>query len=556
MIDRKKLGKKSKRQGRAAELAVEALLHSWNWDPREEIPDEGYDFCVEVPATNTMPTHRFLIQVKSSGEMAVRSDGSWSVRITKKRLNEYRQHRLPVFIIGINLATKECRWCDVDDEASVATPRRRDRKPGRAKATKAPNYYLKLTKELAAGQEIDETFAAAVIAAWRRRDDQFHPPAVAAKVREEFLRKRDPRFDVQVNVVNGQEIRVIAARDEPVTLDASLRFATRDGAEALQDTFRFGIPATVKTAEFRLEGSDLFRDMPSSGELSVGAHPQRKRMLLGYRVQGSESGQRWEIEEDGELFTGSDGGEWRVLGNECPLHVKIRVELVKQRLTLSYSLQRAVWNGKDVRRLPFLAPLLSLMDGALTSGGISLGVRDQGIVSTLAEVPIAEERAQFEHIAEWLRCVAALSDICKFADRRFVWNASLAPDGATLRSWVEAGQLLAGATVKMNQGDFSFNCPPELFTAIENSGGNMVLRNTWDVRLNPDETVSIPVLLALSNYAVSSGETLGDVLIKRKPESRAFMLFDRNPHASPPLDLFSVSGAEREPDSSTSGRGI
>jgi hypothetical protein len=150
--------------------------------------------------------------------------------------------------------------------------------------------------------------------------------------------------------------------------------------------------------------------------------------------------------------------------------------------------------------------------------------------------------------------VVALSDICKFANRPLVWNASLATDGAIIHSWLEAGRLLAGAKIDMNQGDFSFNSPPELLAAIENCGGNMVLRNTWQVQLREDETAGIPVLLALSNYAVSSGPTLGEVLIKRKPESMAYMVFDRDPHATPPLDLFSVSEAEPRADSPRSGQ--
>jgi Domain of unknown function (DUF4365) len=263
-------GRKAKRLGREAEIAVEQLFHDWGWDPRADLPDEGFDFNVEVPKSEKHPAHRFLVQVKGSEDIEVRSNGSWAVSVGTKRLKAYQEHRMAVFIVVYDKTTKSLRWCDADKPKLIAEPRSKDGGTERKTTRASKSVQVRLPANQTLGPARDPSFLAAVHEAWKRRDDRYHGPALAAAGRAGLMEQLDPRLQVRVDVVNGAEVHIVGARSEPVNVTARILPADKQNAEALLNSFRFGIPATIQTKSFRIEGSALFESLPISGELRLG----------------------------------------------------------------------------------------------------------------------------------------------------------------------------------------------------------------------------------------------------------------------------------------------
>lgn len=521
MVDRKSLGAKSKRQGRRAERAVEALFDSWGWDPRKEEPDEGYDFNVEIPSAGYAPATRFLVQVKSSEEMTVRRDGSWSLPLKRNKLAQYRNHRLPVFIIGVNLSAETFRWCDSDDERSFVSPTK-GKKGGKISGSRA-NVYLRLTGDRALSRFLDGDFEAAVRSAQNRRDDAYHSPVVAAKIRENILSQRDSRLEVSIDVVNGIEIRKIQARNEPVHLAAAVRLATSAGESALMESFRFGVPSEVETVSMEVKGSALFWDLPKAGVLSISSHPQRKRILLGYR-DGSVSGDySWIIEEDANLYRGVDGGELRVEASQLPLLVRMRTVKSEGKAILTYALDRALWDGCEVRKLPYLGSLRRLFDGVREAGVFSIGIREHGEGYHLIDAPIGEHANKFQQISSWLRCLDSLGKICTWADRFLIWSSAIANDGNVMRQWASGAKILLGEVLPCEIVEVRASCSESSSVELARAAGRICVKNEINIVLTSTESVSIPVILELDEYDVHLDDSANELVISRRERSKSWM---------------------------------
>lgn len=530
MVDRKQQGKKAKRQGRAAERAVAQLIDSWGWDARHEEPDEGFDLNIEIPASDLHPACRVLVQVKSAEEMKSRLDGAWTVSVKQKRLNEYLAHRLPVFVIGVDDFCKEFRWCCIDD-FSLSRSTRRGHVNKKTSSIPLPRAHT-------LSNTLDAKFHGEIVAAWKRRDDSHHPPAKAAAIRAELLQQKDRRLDVSLDVVNGAEVRRIYAKDEPVLLKASLTFVRPEDADALRETFRFGVPAEISAKDFEIKGSQLFDELPSSGQLSVSGHVQRRRMLLGFgrMEETSDAGAKWEIEEEADFYSGSDGFEWRMKTSSLPLRVSARFVASENCLSLSFTFDRDEWNGCDVRNLPYFGALGRLVGGALEGGSICLGWRNSGEALYLGSAPIEAQRDQFVTMSNWLRYASALKAVCSWGHIAFFWTKSIAKSDEYIRSWFRAADLIDG---KVSGGNYDSVWVGDVVDASKLIGTSQsfIVRGTCAVPENDACVVKIPVLVVLKNYVVAKGDTLGNVFVTRGASSEATMQLDRGAGALPEISF-------------------
>jgi hypothetical protein len=524
-MDRRESGTKSRRKGRTAQLRVQALFDDWGWDAREDVPDNGYDFNVEAQADPSSPTFRFLVQVKSSGEFSVRNDGSWSVPLKRSRLLEYRRHRLPVMVVAVDLASLAFRWCAVDDAQSVVPPRKRASNRNQTK-TKSKLVYLRLVEDHELSHSRKAEFVAAVESAWQRRSDLHHPPVIAARVRQELLKQKDSRFDVTLNVINGAEVRIIQPRDKPVMLSATIQFENMIEAEAFRDSYRFGIPATIRTPELRISGSGLFEEMPSAGTLSVGGKSKRRRLLFGYPDHNNSSEVHWVIDEDGEQFFGAEGGEWQIECPALPLRIRMRVNILTHTILFTFSLDQHAWSGIDLQCLPYFDAILRLINGVLESESLSIATRVNGEIRALETVPIMSHRALFKSIGDWLQCVVLLRTICRWANKSVSWKNQAQLDIAEIETWNLGARIIAGERINYGPSTFIYEHDEDVVFEIEPTNGKYLLRTALQIRYENEQVAEIPVLITLSNYHVSRGNAAGELIFERTPSSRPSMRLD------------------------------
>ena len=546
-------GTKAKRQGTRAQYLVGTLLHDWGWDPRPEIPDEGFDFNVEVPPTDGAPARRFLVQVKGSDDMIVRQDGTWHVPVTQRRWDEYQRHRLPVFIIGVDHETDTFRWCDVKD-GSIVVPPRLGFKRRQPTARKKPKLNVRLFPHKTLSRSLDAAFLSAIDRAWKTKDDMFHPPVVATRVRANRLEEKDPRFQVTVNVVDGVESHIIQPRGEPVPLSVAIRLASKDDSHAFRNMYRFGTPATVKASAIEFKGSRLFEDLPTRGDLSVGGPSEKVRFAIGHLKKGTKTIE-WDLEEDGQFFRGVDGGEWHHDCSDLPLNLRLRFERVGS-ASLTFGLEQSRWLGKDLSQLPYLQPMRRFFDGVLDGGSIVLGRRHLGEVSVLAQVALDDpaekhQRMFIQATSAWLRAVSAIAKVCAWARRPVAWADGMGLDQSELALWMRAARLIDGEMLDEGVNHVRFAYPEGIKDPNVLSKSPVVLRTPYKVTIGKATEIAIPVLVTMYDYRVTfGGSSANEVLIKRVRKSSATVRFDKAPDEEPSIEMFASShgapGGNRE----------
>ena len=317
-------GRAAKKTGRKAERLFADLLEDWDWIARKDDPDEGIDFNVEVPASHGNPTFRFLVQVKGSEEMKRRADGSWSVRVSRTRLHEYRAHRMPVFVVGVDLPNNDVLWETVD-APELEAPRKNGRRGSHVSLRLPPSQKLLAVPS--------DEFRAAVTRAMQRRDDKHHPPALALEIRRRLKEEIDPRFQVGASILNGREQYTFSAR-QPVDLAMRFSVSGKGDAEALRDMMRFGTPASVRTSAFKMDGSPLFEGLPGEGVLTLVSKREPVRLCVGYRRRG---GYVWSFDETAEMFSGLEGGVANIRVPACPLEISLKVDVAQSNAALTYT---------------------------------------------------------------------------------------------------------------------------------------------------------------------------------------------------------------------------
>jgi uncharacterized protein DUF4365 len=83
------------------------------WICRRDIPDDGIDLSVEIPADLARKSERFLVQVKTSRLMRALKSGDWSVSIDRSVCEKYKRSGLLVLLVGVDLSSKSIRWLNL-----------------------------------------------------------------------------------------------------------------------------------------------------------------------------------------------------------------------------------------------------------------------------------------------------------------------------------------------------------------------------------------------------------------------------------------------------------
>lgn len=526
---RQEQGRSAKKTGRKAERIFADLLDDWDWIARKDDPDEGIDFNVEVPASPEGPAFRFLVQVKGSEQMKRRSDGSWSVRISRKRLREYREHRLPVFVIGVDRSSKHVLWETVD-APEIEAPPKNGRRGSHVSLRLPPSQKLQAT--------ISDEFRMAVVRAMERRDDKHHPPALALEIRRRIKEEIDPRFQVGASILNGREQYTFSAR-QPVDLAMRFSVSGREDAEALRDMMRFGTPASVRTSAFKMNGSPLFEGLSGEGVLTLMSKREPVRLCIGYRRR---SGYVWSFDETAEMFSGLEGGVANIRVPACPLEISLKVDVAQSNAALTYTVTYGAWEGADIRSLPYLSPIRDFFEGTLKSGSIEIAMRKQGETTRLTSVAIRKERKAFRQLAEVFEAIGALQKICKASDQAFSWRRGEVTRGE-MTTWEKGAALLSKQRLSVGCQECTARIEDEsVGLSLVSARASVVARdNPFVVRAWGENVTELPVLVALNNYAVTYDRSTKLLRIARIAGSSATMILDVDPESEPPAALFETA---------------
>ena len=518
--DRKKRGHAARRHGREGERLVRNMFEAWDWVVREDVPDEGIDFNVEVPAGTGRPATRILVQVKSRSRMHSAKDGSWTISVRTSRVLEYQAHRQPVFIVAVDLSSGAARWVDVGNLAHATGIE--------ISATKIAVPRSNVLNQL----EVDAVFEASILVAMRRLDEKHYPPLLALDMRRAAQEEVDPRFSVSVDLVGGAERYTYTPR-EPVDLTLEFAVASREEKLALLDTWRFGAPTTVAADELKLDGSALFSSLPTRGKLSITGQSRSIRLCLGFRGE-VDGNTRWIVDEKASAYIGREGGLITMQADGCPIGVELRLLTTVGKVAFKHVVDYGCWEGKDVRNLPFLRPIVDLFEGSTNAGTLLVGVREYGDVQTALEVPLEPRMKSWRELAFAFQCIAGLARTCNAMAVAFKWRPGIIQGRSEMEAWLGAGRLTDGQSVRMNYEGFSTALDASSpKPASDSERTTFVIRSTFEVTAWGEKVVDIPVLLRLTDYAVTMDETTRRLEVRRTPASMALLFFDRDPDDPP-----------------------
>jgi len=134
-------------------------------------------------------------------------------------------------------------------------------------------------------------------------------------------------------------------------------------------------------------------------------------------------------------------------------------------------------------------------------------------------------------MSAWLECIAAMRTVCEFGATPLRWDGTVALSPGDMHAWLKGRDLIAGKPLHVNRlADIRFVCDDEdLRRSIEAGSGQIILRNSFDIYENEILIAAIPTLIVLAGYAISHGDSPGELVISQNLGGRVTVQLDREP---------------------------
>lgn len=508
-------GNQALETGELGEAKVRPIFLAWGWIPRKDNPDRGIDFNVDVPAGSGRPQERFLVQVKTSKDRKATPDGSWSIRVGGDTLARYEQSRHPVFLVGVNLKNNECRWLDLTLQLKLATGNGIRR--GRSFRLPQEHRFDELTRG-----GLDE----AVVAAFRRHDDQFHPPAEALKYRAEQLQAKDPRFQVTASLVGGETVYEIFAR-EPVSVNFKLVLEQPEDKEALADSIKYGLPAKVNPTSAEMTGSALFQDQQAR-TIALSQTPQRMRLILGWMASDDSASFVCALEGDAEATRGISGGAVRFTDPLIPFQASIRFDAQTMRASFTFNISTTQWVGQDVRELSYFKGVHQLLRNAIECRNLAFAGRHLGEPSPATRFPLDEEVLEtLISACRWFNTIDCLMVICRWAHEPLTWEECDFEEGE-LDILIRMSKLIRGETLDVDVEHVAFTWNSEVNESAIPLGtfAEFQMHTQQSVTAWGKDLAQVPIIVSLRGYSLDRDNAGVPCGLRAQPGCSATMTFN------------------------------
>lgn len=472
------------RIGRLAELKVDEVFTSWSWTVGKDLIDAGYDFMVE-PDTTVFSGGRFLVQVKGTA----RSKKAGAVApVAKRRLRQYANNRLPVFLI---CATAEgvLHWLHVQPWA----------RQNMGRLSGNGNAGIKMPAQ----QTLDDKakFSAYLL-------DLFQPAAESptalvelAEARSDFLTAIDPNFGVQIGVRDGAQTYQIYAKTD----QAQLGFEMTVGGDAankggLRDAITYGLPATIAVDAFRLTGSPLWSvigaDTFSKGKIDVRSTATKPSTVVLYPGRAySLIAERYAMTTT--LYIGQGGFAILVENPSELFSFELRGGFAREalgRADITMGLRRGVLGSAPIQRLDTLASLGAWAKQAIDQGGIYVEVNiPKGRIPMFASL---DEKNNIVPILRYAYTLSVIHQVAKVLNSAIVVDDDVVLEKKEASNLFLAYALLRGERRPVGLTQVDFATDPIQLT----SHGKFYITTAIKLTVGGRLLGVIPVALDLDNY--------------------------------------------------------
>ncbi|MGB0221502.1 MAG: DUF4365 domain-containing protein [Sinimarinibacterium flocculans] len=483
--------------GELGEAEVFTRLRAWGWIPRKDAPDKGYDYNVEVAGQNGKPTERFLLQVKTAARRRAKKSGEWVVRLDEASTRRYRNSRLPVFLLAVELETKQIRWLDL---------RAVLRKDSRTK-----RFCLPASTTMT--MQLDPALVAAVLEASAACDSEFASAADILNRKGKDLEARDPRLSVRVDLIEGRE-RFVLTPKPGMSLTAS--FCTEAySAQAVREAISFGIAVTADIKSFKIDGSPLFDEFRDvTGQLSFKARSHKVRIRLSAGSPDSASAAH--VEFDAVVTAGVAG--LRVVSDAPGSPLGLKADLVAQPQwtlapTVTLTLDPDAWVGHSLARLPYVRPLRALLETWSREPTITLSTEVSGEFVPMFTEHMANLGEFARHHVETFAAWQSLSHVCAWIGSDARWEQKTLGTHAERYHWKWMSRLITGEFVDLGTPSATSDIDQEDLSEAEllrklNESPEVVIDTPFALHVNGKIVGQLPVLFTLHNYfATREGST-------------------------------------------------
>lgn len=326
-----------------------------DWIPREETPDYGVDYRVEIFQDGEKTGLVFGVQLKGkrSARSLRRIRGALSVTLESRNLRDYvDKERQPIFLVAIDVSKAVGYWLFLqqyaDEELAGTDWRNKETVKVRIPIQNRLDDMAKLR--------------AAILAADRYMAER-HPASVEAaiKAKRRRLETLDPRFDLEITATEtGQHIQLrpkqaVALGLKPVG-NASVVHAK------LSDALDRGIAVTFDSSEARITGSLLVENLTKNGFTLDATQSVTGEVTFSTVVNGATPALVKEISQV-PITGGRKEARVDIQLPNAPFTIRLTLNLEDQRSGVGQiGFDISKWSNQPVRLLGYFETITNLVD--------------------------------------------------------------------------------------------------------------------------------------------------------------------------------------------------
>jgi hypothetical protein len=376
-----------------------------SWVVNKQPLDYAKDYLVEIVEAGNLTGITFLVQLKGQESLSLSKDRSHATFWLKRKYAVYYADkvRLPVFLVLVDVNQNVAYWVFVQAHLLDGLRGKKWRKKDTVAIRVPTQNQLTDTAALRKAVETANQYMNAL-----------HPTSVKTAIKAHQLRLEslDPRFGVQIDVINEREFVTVLPKE---VVEVSLTFKGEPGVlnPKLDNLFGRGLPTPFGPDEIEVTGSPLFTEAFKSGgilgvartlegTLSLLAQDDSARILSRLdNIPGRLIGGHKEARFEGELA-----------GSPLKLHITASREGGSGPVRFGFDMRR--WHGQPLLLLPYFDQIAGFFEGVKGSTLIELKcflLGNEFFSGRLHE----EDLGIFKSLAGFLPFLSKAREICRIA---------------------------------------------------------------------------------------------------------------------------------------------
>lgn len=418
-----------------------------SWVVNKQPLDYAKDYVVEIVETGNLTGTTFLVQLKGQESLSVSKDRKHATFWLKRKYAVYYADKVrqPVFLVLVDVNQKVGYWLFVEayllDDLQGKKWRKKDTVAIRVPTT---------------NQLTDTNSLRSAVEAANQYMNALHPTAVRTAIKAHQLRLEslDPRFGVQVDVVNEREFVTVLPKEQ---VEVTITFKGEPGVlnPKLDNLFGRGLPTPFGPDEIEATGSPLFTEAfraggilefrrPIVGAVSFLAVDRTDRVLSRLdNIPGKLTGGHTECRFEGTL-------------PGTPLNLTITANREGGAGPVRFGFDMRRWHGSAILLLPYFDQIAAFFEGVKDAAGIDIQCFLLGNEFFSGRIH-EEDLGIFKGLSGLLPFLSKAREICRIAGVSPILNEKI--DREKANDILELHKLLTEGEFRRKTPDAVVTCP-------------------------------------------------------------------------------------------------